>query len=161
VLVARVHPEILASQQLPPERKRGGVWRRRFQEINNFERYLVDNGIIVLKFFLNVSKKEQKRRFLERIEQPDKNWKFSVGDAHERSHWKDYMRAYEDAFTQTSTEHAPWYIIPADNKWFMRLAVASIMQQTLRNLDLRYPTVSKEKKVELQQARDLLLGEKK
>jgi PPK2 family polyphosphate:nucleotide phosphotransferase len=160
VLVARVHPEILASQQLPPESKRGGVWRRRFAEINSLERYLVDNGIVVLKFFLNVSRKEQKRRFLARIEEPDKNWKFSLGDVHERSHWKDYMRAYEEAFTHTSTKHAPWYIIPADNKWFMRLAVAAIMQQTLQDLDLRYPTVSKEKRAELQQARDLLLAEK-
>jgi PPK2 family polyphosphate:nucleotide phosphotransferase len=160
VLVARVHPEILASQQLPPERKRRGVWRRRFEEINNFEHYLVDNGIIVLKFFLNVSKKEQKRRFLERIEQPEKNWKFSLADVHERGFWKDYMHAYEETFTHTTTKSAPWYIIPADNKWFMRLAVAAIMQQTLQDLDLRYPTVSKEKKVELQQARDLLLAEK-
>jgi PPK2 family polyphosphate:nucleotide phosphotransferase len=160
VLVARVHPEILASQQLPPESKRGGVWKRRFGEINDFERYLVDNGIAVLKFFLHVSKKEQKRRFLERIDQSDKNWKFSLADVHERQHWKDYMRAYEDAFSHTSTKRAPWYIIPADNKWFMRLAVAAIMQQTLQDLDLRYPTVSKDKKAELQQARDLLLAEK-
>jgi PPK2 family polyphosphate:nucleotide phosphotransferase len=159
VLVVRVHAEILAAQQLPPESKRRGVWRRRFAEINNLERYLVDNGIVVLKFFLNVSKKEQKRRFLERIEEPDKNWKFSLADVHERQHWKDYMRAYEDAFTHTSTKYAPWYIIPADNKWFMRLAVAAIMRQTLQDLDLRYPTVSKEKKAELQQARNLLLSE--
>jgi PPK2 family polyphosphate:nucleotide phosphotransferase len=160
VLVVRVHPEILAAQQLPPDSKRRGVWRRRFEEMRNFERYLVDNGTIVVKFFLNVSRKEQKKRFLERIEQPDKNWKFSLADGHERQHWKDYMRAYEDAFTHTSTKHAPWYIIPADNKWFMRLAVSTILQQTMQNLDLRYPTVSKEKKAELQQARDLLLAEK-
>jgi PPK2 family polyphosphate:nucleotide phosphotransferase len=160
VLVVRVHPEILAAQQLPPGSKRRGVWRRRFEEMRNFERYLVDNGTIVVKFFLNVSRKEQKKRFLERIEQPDKNWKFSLADGHERQHWKDYMRAYEDAFTHTSTKHAPWYIIPADNKWFMRLAVSTILQQTMQNLDLRYPTVSKEKKAELQQARDLLLAEK-
>ena len=145
---------------LPPESKRRGVWRRRFEEINQFERYLVDNGIIVLKFFLNVSRKEQKRRFLERIEEAEKNWKFSLADVHERQHWKDYMRAYEDVFTHTSTKYAPWYIIPADNKWFMRLAVAAIMQQTMQDLDLRYPTVSNEKKAELQQARDLLLAEK-
>jgi PPK2 family polyphosphate:nucleotide phosphotransferase len=160
VLVVRVHPEILAAQQLPPDSKRRGVWRRRFEEVRNFERYLVDNGTIVVKFFLNVSRKEQKKRFLERIELPDKNWKFSLADGHERQHWKDYMRAYEDAFTHTSTKHAPWYIIPADNKWFMRLAVSTILQQTMQNLDLRYPTVSKEKKAELQQARDLLLAEK-
>jgi PPK2 family polyphosphate:nucleotide phosphotransferase len=160
VLVVRVHPEILAAQQLPPDSKRRGVWRRRFEEMRNFERYLVDNGTIVVKFFLNVSRKEQKKRFLERIELPDKNWKFSLADGHERQHWKDYMRAYEDAFNHTSTKHAPWYIIPADNKWFMRLAVSTILQQTMQNLDLRYPTVSKEKKAELQQARDLLLAEK-
>ena len=133
--------------------------RRRFDEINNFERYLVDNGTVVLKFFLNVSRKEQKRRFLERIQRQEKNWKFSVSDARERSHWKDYMHAYEDAFTHTSTKHAPWYIVPADNKWFMRLAVAAIMHQTLHDLNLRYPKVSKDKKVELRQARDVLLAE--
>jgi PPK2 family polyphosphate:nucleotide phosphotransferase len=160
VLVARVHPEILAAQQLPPESTRRGVWRRRFEAINNLERHLLNNGTVVLKFFLNVSKKEQKRRFLERIEQPEKNWKFAVGDVREREFWSDYIRAYEDAFTHTSTKHAPWYIIPADNKWFMRLAVAAIMHQTLQDLDLRYPTVSKEKEVELRKARDLLLGEK-
>jgi PPK2 family polyphosphate:nucleotide phosphotransferase len=160
VLVVRVHPEILASEQLPPESTRHGVWKRRFEEINNLERYLVDNGTIVLKFFLNVSREEQKRRFLERIDQPEKNWKFSLADVHERSFWKDYMRAYEDVFTHTSTKHAPWYIIPADNKWVMRLAVAGIMHRTLESLDLRYPKVSKEKKIELQQARELLLAEK-
>jgi polyphosphate kinase 2 (PPK2 family) len=159
VLVARVHPEILAAQRLPPEGTRNGVWRRRFEEINHFERHLVDNGTIILKFFLHVSKAEQKQRFLERIEQPEKNWKFSVSDAKERGFWKDYMHAYEEAFTHTSTSHAPWYIIPADNKWFMRLAVAAITHQTLADLDLHYPTVSKEKKVELQQARDLLIAE--
>jgi PPK2 family polyphosphate:nucleotide phosphotransferase len=160
VLVARVHPEILEAQHLPLESKRHGVWRRRFEAINNLERHLLNNGTVVLKFFLNVSKEEQKRRFLERIEQPEKNWKFAVGDVHERAFWKHYIRAYEDAFRHTSTKEAPWYIIPADNKWFMRLAVAAIMHQTLRNLDLRYPTVSKEKKIELRQARDLLLAEK-
>jgi PPK2 family polyphosphate:nucleotide phosphotransferase len=160
VLVARVHPEILDSQQLPPSGKGRDVWRRRFEEINNFERHLVDNGIVVLKFYLNVSKNEQKRRFLERLEQPDKNWKFSVNDAKERAFWKDYMHAYEDAFTHTSTRHAPWYIVPADNKWFMRLAVAAIINQTLDDLKLRYPRVSKEKKVELDQVRELLIAEK-
>jgi PPK2 family polyphosphate:nucleotide phosphotransferase len=125
VLVCRVHPKILASQQLPADRKNDGVWKRRFEQINNFEHYLVDNGIRILKFYLNVSKKEQKRRFLERIDLDDKNWKFSVNDAKERAFWKDYMHAYEDVFTHTSTRYAPWYIIPADNKWFMRLAVAA------------------------------------
>jgi len=113
----------------------------------------------VVKFFLNVSKKEQKRRFLERLEQPEKNWKFSVNDAKERGHWKDYMHAYEEVFTHTSTKHAPWYIIPADNKWFMRLAVAAILNETMAGLKLRYPVVSKEKKVQLDKARELLLAE--
>jgi PPK2 family polyphosphate:nucleotide phosphotransferase len=160
VLVARVHPRILESQQLPADRKKNGVWRRRFEQINNFEHYLVDNGIRVLKFYLNVSKKEQKRRFLERIDLDDKNWKFSVNDANERTFWKDYMRAYEDVFTYTSTKHAPWYIIPADNKWFMRLAVAAITYQTLDDLNLRYPTLTKEKKKELLEARKVLMAEK-
>ena len=160
VLVARVHPEILASQQLPDDRKRDGVWKRRFEQICNFEQYLVDNGIVVLKFYLNVSKKEQKRRFIERIDLDDKNWKFSMNDAKERVFWKDYMHAYEDVFTHTSTKHAPWYIIPADNKWFMRLAVAAITYQTLENLDLKYPVLTKEKKQELLEAKKVLLAER-
>jgi len=160
VLVCRVHPELLAAQQLPEDCKKDDVWKRRFREINNFERYLTDNGIVVLKFFLNVSKKEQKRRFLERIDMDEKNWKFSVNDARERTFWKDYMRAYEDVFTHTSTNAAPWYIIPADNKWFMRLAVAAITNQTLDGLDLKYPTLTKEKKNELLEARKVLLAEK-
>ena len=160
VLVARVHPEILASQQLPADCKTNGVWKRRFEEINHVEQYLVDNGIVVLKFFLHVSKKEQKRRFLERIDLDDKNWKFSVNDAKERTFWKDYMRAYEDVFTHTSTKAAPWYIIPADNKWFMRLAVAAIAYQTLDDLNLKYPTLTKEKKQELLEARKVLMAEK-
>jgi PPK2 family polyphosphate:nucleotide phosphotransferase len=160
VLVARVHPAILEAQQLPPSGKGRGVWRRRFQEINNLERHLVDNGTVVLKFFLHVSKEEQKRRFLARIEEPEKNWKFALGDVRERSHWDEYMRAYEDAFTHTSTTYAPWYIIPADHKWFMRLAVAAIMHRTLHDLDLQYPNVSALKAAELQQARELLLAEK-
>ena len=160
VLVCRVHPEILNAQRLPDECRDDGIWKRRFREICNFERYLRDNGIVVLKFFLHVSKKEQKRRFLERIDMDEKNWKFSVNDAKERAFWKDYMRAYEDVFTHTSTKHAPWYIIPADNKWFMRLAVAAITQQTLKEMDLRYPTMTKEKKKELLEARKLLMAEK-
>jgi PPK2 family polyphosphate:nucleotide phosphotransferase len=160
VLVCRVHPELFAAQQLPAERKEDDVWKRRFREINNFERYLSANGIVILKFFLNVSKKEQKRRFLERIDLDEKNWKFSVNDARERTFWKDYMRAYEDTFTNTSTKIAPWYIIPADNKWFMRYAVAAITVQTLRDLKLQYPTLTKEKKNELLEARKVLMAEK-
>jgi PPK2 family polyphosphate:nucleotide phosphotransferase len=160
VLVCRVHPQILSSQQLPEDCKGNGVWKRRFREINNFEQYLADNGIVIIKFFLNVSRKEQKKRFLERIDQDDKNWKFSVNDAKEREYWKDYMRAYEDVFTHTSTKAAPWYIIPANNKWFMRLAVAAITYQTLKDLNLKYPTVTKEKKKELLEARRVLMSEK-
>jgi PPK2 family polyphosphate:nucleotide phosphotransferase len=160
VLVCRVHPAILASQQLPEDCKGKDIWKRRFETINNFERHLVENGTIVLKFYLNVSKKEQKKRFLERIDEDDKNWKFSVNDAKERSFWKDYMKAYEDVFTYTSTKAAPWYIIPANNKWFMRLAVAAITFQTLEDLNLKYPTLTKAKKKELLKARSVLLAEK-
>jgi PPK2 family polyphosphate:nucleotide phosphotransferase len=161
VLVCRVHPELLAAQQLPEDCKNeNDVWKRRFKEINNFEKYLTDNGIVILKFFLNVSKEEQKRRFLERIDMDEKNWKFSVTDARERTFWKDYMRAYEDVFRHTSTKAAPWYIIPADNKWFMRLAVAEITNQTLDGLDLKYPTLTKAKRNELLEARKVLLAEK-
>jgi PPK2 family polyphosphate:nucleotide phosphotransferase len=160
VLVCRVHPELLRGQQLPEQCKTDGVWKRRFDEINNFERYLVDNGVVILKFFLNVSKKEQKRRFLERIDRDDKNWKFSVQDARERTFWKDYMKAYGDVFTHTSTKAAPWYIIPADNKWFMRLAVAEITIQALDDLNLEYPSVTAEKKQELFEARKVLMAER-
>jgi PPK2 family polyphosphate:nucleotide phosphotransferase len=160
VLVARVHPEILAGQQLPEDCKGDGVWKRRFEQINNFERHLHDNGTRVLKFYLNVSRKEQKERFLARIDEAEKNWKFSVQDAKERTFWKDYMHAYEQVFTHTSTKYAPWYIIPADNKWFMRLAVAAIAYRTLKALDLKFPTVSKQKKLDLVEARKVLMAEK-
>jgi len=159
VLVARVHPEILAGQQLPEELKDKNIWKRRFKEINNFERYLTNNGVVVLKFFLNVSKAEQKRRFLARIDEPDKNWKLSVADAKERTYWDDYMRAYEDVFDNTSTDAAPWYIIPADHKWFARLAVAAIIYQTLEALKLSYPEVSAGRKAELQDVRRMLMAE--
>lgn len=160
VLVARVHPKILESQQLPKRAKNKKIWEDRFDHINHFEKYLVENGIIVLKFFLHVSKGEQKKRFLERIDRADKNWKFSVADARERTFWKDYMRAYEEVFTHTSTKWAPWHIIPANNKWFMRLAVAGIVYETLLDLDLKYPKVTKEHKKELLATKQLLLGEK-
>ena len=161
VLVARVHPEILNAQRLPvaisPDKH---IWKQRFKEINDFERHLVDNGTIVVKFFLNVSKAEQKRRFLERIDDPTKNWKFSAGDIKERALWKDYMRAYEDAFTHTSTAWAPWHIIPADNKWFMRFAVAAIINHRLAALNLAYPTVDKNQTKELLAARRILMKER-
>jgi polyphosphate kinase 2 (PPK2 family) len=160
VLVARVHPEILASQQLPDHLKDEKIWKRRFREINNFEQYLADNGVVILKFFLNVSKAEQKKRFLARIDEQDKNWKFSVNDARERAFWDDYMRAYEDVFSNTSTDVAPWYIVPADNKWFTRLAVAAIVYDALEKLDLEYPKVTEAKKAELLEVKRMLLAEK-
>ncbi len=153
VLVARVHPTILESQKLPAELKDKKVWKRRFEEINNFEKYLVNNGTIVLKFFLNLSKEEQRRRFLARIELPEKNWKFSSADLKERGFWDDYQAAYEDVFNNTSTEWAPWYVVPADNKWFTRLAVGSVIYSTLRGLNLAYPEVDEAKKQDLLKAK--------
>jgi PPK2 family polyphosphate:nucleotide phosphotransferase len=160
VLVARVHPEILAAQQLPDHLKDKDIWKRRFREINNFERYLTDNGMVVLKFFLHVSKDEQKRRFLARIDDENKNWKLSVNDAKERAYWDDYMHAYEDMFSHTSTKRAPWHIIPADNKWFTRLAVAAIVFHALEELDLSYPEMTADKKAGLQEVRKMLVAEK-
>ena len=148
-LVVRVHKELLDRQHLPSSIDRKEIWKQRFEEINNFEKYLVSNGIIVLKFFLYVSKDEQKRRFLERLDLPDKNWKFSASDIRERQHWDEYIDAYEDLFNNTSTGWAPWYIIPADTKWVSRLAVAAIIHQTLSDLNLAYPVVSDDAKKEL------------
>jgi PPK2 family polyphosphate:nucleotide phosphotransferase len=159
VLVARVHKEILASQQLPESLKGSGIWKRRFRELCQFERYLADNGTVIVKFFLNVSKEEQRRRFLARIDEPEKNWKFSVNDAKERAFWSNYMAAYEDMLEHTSTKHAPWYVVPADNKWFTRLAVAAILWQTLADLKLEFPKVTKAKVKELQEVRRLLMAE--
>ncbi len=159
VLITRVHPKILGKQQLPPESIGKNIWKRRFQEINNFEEYLSNNGIIILKFFLNVSKEEQKRRFLERIDLPEKNWKFSSSDASERGCWGDYMSAYEDCFNHTSTKWAPWHIIPADHKPFTRLAVGYFIYRKLKELSLSYPKVTKEQKKELERARVILAGE--
>jgi PPK2 family polyphosphate:nucleotide phosphotransferase len=159
VLIVRVHPEILSLQQLPPEAMDKNIWKRRFSEINDFEHYLVNNGIVVLKFFLNVSKEEQKRRFLKRIVTPEKNWKFSLNDAKERGFWEQYMEAYEDMFNHTSTEHAPWHIIPADKKWFTRAAVADVIIDKLKSLKLSYPTVSDEHRQSLLRAKELLENE--
>lgn len=158
-LIVRVHPEVLNNQQLPPEAKSKKIWEQRFEQINNFEKYLCDNGIIVLKFFLNVSRDEQKRRFLQRIDRPEKNWKFSVSDAKERAFWDDYMKAYEEVFNNTSTQWSPWHIIPADRKWFTRLAVAYIIYNKLKELDLKYPTVSEEHKQQLLKAKEILESE--
>jgi PPK2 family polyphosphate:nucleotide phosphotransferase len=153
VLVVRVHPEFLDRQHLPPQLRDRNIWTRRFEEINNFEKYLADNGIIVLKFFLYVSKEEQKKRFLQRVDEPDKNWKFSAADIRERACFEDYMDSYEDMFNHTSTIHAPWYIIPADHKWFTRLAVVSVIHRTLDRLHLAYPTVTSEEKEALLKAK--------
>ncbi|MFA6232617.1 MAG: polyphosphate kinase 2 family protein [Bacteroidota bacterium] len=158
VLVARVHPEILEHQKLPPEAMKD-IWKRRFTEINNYEEYLVASGTRIVKFFLNVSKDEQRRRFLARIERADKNWKFAANDVKERAFWDDYMEAYEDMFNHTSTKHAPWHIIPADHKWFMRGAVAGIVIETLESLDLQYPVVSDEHRAQLQRIRAQLENE--
>ena len=159
VLIVRVHPQILNAQNLPPEAKGKSVWKDRFEAINSFEKYLVKNGIVVLKFFLHLSKEEQKRRLLARIDTPKKHWKFSVTDAKERAHWDDYMRAYEDAFNHTSTEHAPWYIIPADHKWFTRTVVADVIVERLKALKLRYPAVGKEHRQQMLAAKKLLENE--
>lgn len=155
-LVVRVHPELLARQKLPPCHIDRRLWKHRFQDIRSFERYLSRNGIVVRKFFLNVSKKEQKRRFLERIEKPEKNWKFSAADIVEREHWDDYMEAYEDAIRHTATPEAPWYVVPADNKWFTRVVVAAAVIETLASLKLEYPTLDNAKRKELAAARRAL-----
>jgi PPK2 family polyphosphate:nucleotide phosphotransferase len=159
VLVARVHPEILQKQQLPSQATEKNIWRDRFEQINNFEKYLVSNGIVILKFFLNVSKEEQKRRFLERLDRPEKNWKFSANDVKERAFWDDYMKAYQDVFNNTSTEYAPWHVIPADRKWFARLVVANIIVNKLKDLNLQYPTLSEEHRQELLKAKEMLENE--
>jgi len=142
VLVARVHPEILARQKLPPELVTKPIWQERFEDIRNYERYLTRNGVVIRKFFLHVSKAEQKRRFLARLDAPEKNWKFSANDVAERRHWKAYQRAYEDAIRETATEDAPWYVVPADHKWFTRLVVAAAIVDALAGLGLHYPEVS-------------------
>jgi PPK2 family polyphosphate:nucleotide phosphotransferase len=160
-LVVRVHPEILAKQRLPSRLVTKQVWEERYEDIRSFERYLARQGYVILKFFLNVSRQEQKGRFLERLERPEKNWKFSIADAHERKHWKDYMEAYQDVIRATATKHAPWYIVPADKKWFARLVVAGAIYETLSKLGLRYPEVGPEKRKELAAARAELLGEGK
>jgi PPK2 family polyphosphate:nucleotide phosphotransferase len=156
-LVVRVHPEFLAHQKLPPAVVTKKIWKERFQDIRGFERYLTRNGIVVRKFFLHVSKKEQKRRFLERIENPDKNWKFSSSDTVERGHWDDYMAAYEDVIRNTASREAPWYVVPADNKWFTRVVVAAAVIEALASLKLAYPEVDKEKLKELAAAKRSLV----
>jgi PPK2 family polyphosphate:nucleotide phosphotransferase len=159
VLVVRVHPEILARQHIPPELVTPAIWRQRYEDINAFERYLTRNGVVVRKFFLHVSREEQRRRFLERLEEPEKNWKFSIADAQERAHWDDYMTAYEEMIRHTSTPYAPWYVVPADHKWFTRVVVSAAIVDTLQGLKLAYPTVDAEKRKELAEVRSTLENE--
>ncbi len=156
VLVVRVHEEVLARQKLPPRLVTKKIWKQRFEDIRSFERYLARNGTLILKFFLHVSKDEQKKRFLERLDDPDKNWKFELGDVRERDHWDDYMEAYEDTIRHTADEHAPWFVVPADNKWFTRVVVVGAIIEGLASLDLQFPRIDAAKKTELDQARALL-----
>jgi PPK2 family polyphosphate:nucleotide phosphotransferase len=161
VLVVRVHPHLLKGERTPPSLISKDIWKERFHDINAFEKYLSRNGTVIRKFFLNLSRKEQKRRFLERLDQPAKNWKFSSADVEERACWEDYMKAYEDMIVHTATPHAPWYVVPADNKWFTRVAVAAAIVETLEDLKVAYPRLNAAKKRELQSARTLLEAKKK
>jgi PPK2 family polyphosphate:nucleotide phosphotransferase len=158
LLVVRVHPEFLERQRLPSALVTKHIWTQRFHDIRAFERYLTRNGIVVLKFFLYVSKKEQRERLLARLEEPEKNWKFSAADLQERSRWDDYMAAYTDAIRHTAAEHAPWYVVPADHKWFTRLVVAEAIVNALERLDLHYPEVPEAKRKELAKLRRRLLS---
>ncbi|MEA5421691.1 polyphosphate kinase 2 family protein [Synechococcus sp. CCY9202] len=158
-LVVRVHPELLHQQTLPEPLIGKDIWKERFRDIRHYEQYLSSNGIVVRKFFLHLSKKEQKKRFLERLETPEKNWKFSANDIKERAYWDDYMKAYEDMIRHTATKVAPWYVVPADNKWFTRIVVSAAIIETLDSLDLKYPVVSEEARQHLEAAKQELLNE--
>ncbi len=161
VLIVRVHKQILQSQSLPDDVKNDkNIWKKRFEQIRNYETYLAENGVHILKFFLNVSKEEQKERFLARIETPDKNWKFSAADVKERAFWDDYIKAYEEAIEATSTKNASWYIVPADKKWFTRTAVSEIIVKKLESMNLQYPQVTEEHRQSLLKAKELLENEK-
>jgi PPK2 family polyphosphate:nucleotide phosphotransferase len=153
LLVVRVHPDILKNERVPDELVTKNIWQERFEDIRSSERYLAHNGTVVRKFFLNISKKEQKKRFLERLDNPEKNWKFSAADLKERQCWDDYMDAYEEMIAETSSKHAPWYVVPADNKWYTRLVVAAAIVDALAELKLSYPTVSAEQRKQLAAAR--------
>ena len=157
VLVVRVHPKILEAQKTPPSLVGKHIWDERFEDIRGFERHMARSGTVIRKFFLNLSKKEQKKRFLARLDHPEKNWKFSAADIHERACWDDYQKAYEEMIQNTSTEHAPWYVVPADNKWFTRLVVSAVLVDTLESLDLSYPKVDKTMQAELEAAKKLLV----
>jgi len=160
VLVVRVHPEILKSQKTPSSLVGKKIWDERFEDIRSFERHMARSGTVIRKFFLNVSKKEQKARFLARLEEPEKNWKFSASDVRERACWDDYQEAYEDMIRNTASEHAPWYVVPADNKWFTRLVISTVIVDTLESLDLAYPKVDDAKRKELEEAKKSLLAKK-
>ncbi len=155
-LVVRVHDKLLANEHLPPDLVKKDIWEERFEDIRNFEQHMTRNGTVIRKFFLHLSRKEQKNRFLARLDEPEKNWKFSAADVHERAYWDDYQNAYEELIRATSTRHAPWYVIPADHKWFTHLAVAAAVIETLEDLKLFYPQVDAQKKKEIAAARKLL-----
>jgi PPK2 family polyphosphate:nucleotide phosphotransferase len=159
VLVVRVHPEVLAAEHLPPAATKADIWKRRYREINDWEKYLVDNGVRVVKLFLNLSKDEQRRRFLSRIDEPDKNWKFSVADATERLRWDEYQVAYEEMLGATSTTHAPWFVVPADHKWFARLAASWIILEALMDIDPHYPTVTPDVRAKMLEIKEELEAE--
>jgi PPK2 family polyphosphate:nucleotide phosphotransferase len=160
VLVVRVHDELLKKERIPSPLISKHIWKERFEDINSHERYLTRNGIVIRKFFLNVSKEEQKKRFLRRLEEPEKNWKLSPSDVRERERWDDYMNAYEDMIAHTASEHAPWYIVPADNKWFTRAVVAEAVVETLESLKLTYPKLDAEQKKQLKAAREALMHQR-
>jgi PPK2 family polyphosphate:nucleotide phosphotransferase len=158
VLIVRVHPDVLKGQKTPSALVTKDIWDERFEDIRCFERHMARSGTVIRKFFLHVSKKEQKKRFLARLDEPEKNWKFSVGDIHERKYWDEYQDAYEDMIRNTATKHAPWYVVPADNKWFTRLAISCVVVDALESLKLAYPKVEDAKNRELQQGRKMLEG---
>lgn len=160
VLVVRVHPELLKAQRLPDAKAGARFWKERYEDINNFERYLTRQGTVILKFFLNVSKKEQKERFISRIDEPDKNWKFSIRDCDERKHWDEYQKAYQEMLTHTSTEWAPWFVIPADSKWFSRLVISETICEVMSGMKLKFPTVSAARKKELLKMKAALVRER-
>ena len=160
VLIVRVHREILQSQKTPPSLVGKKIWEERFEDIRGFERHMARNGTAIRKFFLNVSRKEQKKRFLERLEEPEKNWKFSASDIHERKYWNDYQKAYEEMIGNTASSHAPWYVVPADNKWFTRLVISTVIVDSLESLGLSYPKVDETKRKELDAAKKLLASKK-
>ena len=160
VLVVRVHPDILKGQKTPASLVGKNIWEERFEDIRCFERHMARGGTVIRKFFLNLSKKEQKKRFLARLDEPEKNWKFSASDIHERKYWDEYQEAYEEMIAHTSTEHAPWYVVPADNKWFTRLVISTVLVDTLESLKLSYPKVEDAKRKELAAARKILESKK-